>query len=416
MQSVEFCDIYYKYPTTIQTEIIVAKEFKLPAISLCFKITISFKELCLHEPELCKKPKNIEKFCKKHPVHCMEDTTNLTIPIAFQSNVILTRHLTPYLLNDSYNDAQLFLAHGYDSKTRTFIDTDSVLLKCYSDNLHLFQSGSKLETWEIDFFKSQRASFLSYALNQGNIELFNSQDEPQELFKSVDGPQVFVAIHSPYVPVDPLELQAIKPGKEYRIDIKLESEEHLLPPPYQTNCRDNGPSKDAKEFTNPNSYEMCLDLCKSKYIKGFNGCGLGMRMVMSEKDLCFLAISQDNIEYYTGSKKKRDRALACFKNCKQGCLKLQYSYKINEDDLNVMFKPSMSYISFKVKSPEVTIFRHVPLYGSGEIFSHVGGLLGCWLGMSVFTFADILEKFVHKVAIWKKRFRKNKKKSQNIEF
>ncbi|CAL1300855.1 unnamed protein product [Larinioides sclopetarius] len=70
----------------------------------------------------------------------------------------------------------------------------------------------------------------------------------------------------------------------------------------------------------------------------------------------------------------------------------------------------MSYIYFEVKNSEVIIFRHVPLYGSGEIFSHVGGLLGCWLGISVFTFTDILEKFVKKGAIWKKGLRKMKKK------
>ncbi|GBN71318.1 hypothetical protein AVEN_111267-1 [Araneus ventricosus] len=39
IQSVEFFNIYYKYPTTIVTEITVAKEFKLPAITLCFKNT-----------------------------------------------------------------------------------------------------------------------------------------------------------------------------------------------------------------------------------------------------------------------------------------------------------------------------------------------------------------------------------------
>ncbi|GBO16645.1 hypothetical protein AVEN_145553-1 [Araneus ventricosus] len=34
-----------------------------------------------------------------------------------------------------------------------------------------------------------------------------------------------------------------------------EKEEHLSPPPYQTRCRDSRPSKDAKESTNPGSYE-----------------------------------------------------------------------------------------------------------------------------------------------------------------
>ncbi|GBM90493.1 hypothetical protein AVEN_157636-2-1, partial [Araneus ventricosus] len=47
---------------------------------------------------------------------------------------------------------------------------------------------------------------------------------------------------------------------------------------------------------------------------------------------------------------------------------------------------------------------------NSEIFSHVGGLLGCWLGISVFTFTDIMEKFLRKVVRSKKRFRKRKKK------
>ncbi|GBN15663.1 hypothetical protein AVEN_55907-1 [Araneus ventricosus] len=36
----------------------------------------------------------------------------------------------------------------------------------------------------------------------------------------------------------------------------MEKEEHLSPPPYQTRCRDNRPSKDAKDSTNPGSYEV----------------------------------------------------------------------------------------------------------------------------------------------------------------
>ncbi|CAL1299498.1 unnamed protein product [Larinioides sclopetarius] len=240
-----------------------------------------------------------------------------------------------------------------------------------------------------------------YILDQESIELFSLKGEPQ----------VFVAIHSPYVPIESTKLEAVRPGKEYRIDIKLETEEHLLPPPYQTDCRDNGPSKDVKNFTNPNSYEMCLDLCKSKYFTRMYGCGWEMKMIMSEDDLCYLAINVYNHHSYIGSKRERhvmDKGIACVKNCKQGCLKLQYSYKINEQDLDS--EPTKSYIFFEVKNPEVTIFRHVPLYGSGEIFSHVGGLLGCWLGISIFTFTDFLEKCVKKVAIWRKRFGKRKKK------
>ncbi|GBM77137.1 hypothetical protein AVEN_209084-1, partial [Araneus ventricosus] len=69
-----------------------------------------------------------------------------------------------------------------------------------------------------------------------------------------------------------------------------------------------------------------------------------------------------------------------------------------------------SYIRFYVKNPEVTVLRHVPLYGSGEIFSHVGGLLGCWLGISVFTVTDIMEKGFWKVVRWRKIFKEREEK------
>ncbi|GBM66767.1 hypothetical protein AVEN_74313-1 [Araneus ventricosus] len=42
IQSVEFFDIYYKYPTTIVKETTVAKDFKLPAITLCFLNTFCY--------------------------------------------------------------------------------------------------------------------------------------------------------------------------------------------------------------------------------------------------------------------------------------------------------------------------------------------------------------------------------------
>ncbi|GIZ02393.1 hypothetical protein CEXT_94211, partial [Caerostris extrusa] len=42
-----------------------------------------------------------------------------------------------------------------------------------------------------------------------------------------------------------------------------------------------------------------------------------------------------------------------------------------------------------VKNDEVTVMSHKPLYGSfGELFSYIGGLMGCWLGISVWAFRD----------------------------
>ncbi|GBM61345.1 hypothetical protein AVEN_150491-1, partial [Araneus ventricosus] len=77
------------------------------------------------------------------------------------------------------------------------------------------------------------------------------------LFETIDRPQVFLGIHSPFIPMNPVTNgHALIGGYNYRFEVQLEKEEHLLPPPYQTSCKDNGPSEDAESFTNPNSFQL----------------------------------------------------------------------------------------------------------------------------------------------------------------
>ncbi|GIY55204.1 hypothetical protein CDAR_172971 [Caerostris darwini] len=47
-------------------------------------------------------------------------------------------------------------------------------------------------------------------------------------------------------------------------------------------------------------------------------------------------------------------------------------------------------ITFSMES-EITVISHIPQYGEWELFSYIGGLTGCWLGISVWAFADIIE-------------------------
>ncbi|GBM32760.1 hypothetical protein AVEN_83730-1 [Araneus ventricosus] len=107
-----------------------------------------------------------------------------------------------------------------------------------------------------------------------------------------------------------------------------EKEEHLLPPPYQTNCRDNGPSKDAKNFTNPNSYEMCLEMCDSELAKNVFGCHTEMTMASSPSDFCLRIISKSIL----GERElmEKQKHLSCVQNCRPGCLNLHYSYQLDE--------------------------------------------------------------------------------------
>ncbi|GBM63696.1 hypothetical protein AVEN_215921-1 [Araneus ventricosus] len=42
---------------------------------------------------------------------------------------------------------------------------------------------------------------------------------------------------------------------------------------------------------------------------------------------------------------------------------------------------------------------------NGELFSYIGGLIGCWLGISVWAFTSICEKFVGKLSTLKRNYR-----------
>ncbi|GFS52724.1 hypothetical protein NPIL_210991, partial [Nephila pilipes] len=48
-------------------------------------------------------------------------------------------------------------------------------------------------------------------------------------------------------------------------------------------------------------------------------------------------------------------------------------------------------INLGIKSPEVIVMSHKPLYNAMDIFSYIGGLMGCWLGISVWTCTGIAE-------------------------
>ncbi|GBM93302.1 hypothetical protein AVEN_99991-1 [Araneus ventricosus] len=129
IQSLEFFNIYYKYPTNVVLETTVAKEFKQPAITLCFRTTISFKDFCLYEPGQCEEPRNMEEFCKNHRFLCRENTRNIStdntsnissevISLKIPKQNEWTRWIMlRYLFNDSYNDEDMFWDYKYGSSS-----------------------------------------------------------------------------------------------------------------------------------------------------------------------------------------------------------------------------------------------------------------------------------------------------------
>ncbi|CAL1289853.1 unnamed protein product [Larinioides sclopetarius] len=152
---------------------------------------------------------------------------------------------------------------------------------------------------------------------------------------------------------------------------------------------------------------MCLEMCKSEFSTKVYDCNLALTMVSAISDLCFQ--SRNGMKPIRHSKpisELKKRRQSCMQDCRPECLKLQYKYKMASKDLDIDGKSqedpnNFAQINIYVKNTEVTVLRHVPLYGSGETFSYIGGLVGFWLGVSVFTFTDTIEKLYRKAVYWK---------------
>ncbi|GBN91727.1 hypothetical protein AVEN_71034-1, partial [Araneus ventricosus] len=219
IQSVEFCNIYYTYPTIIVQESTVIKDFKMPATTLCFRNTISTEKLCFEIPYLCEKPSNLEEFCKEYPFYCNGNTSMLMIPkMGYYTNYSeeVEEWSQFLLLNGSIDDPDLFSKDSSTQDVKTFlVDYDSSILKCYSNNLHLYQSGLKPQTKQIGHLPFNYGDHISgYIIQLHKIELFQPLDKPQ----------VFFGIHSPFVPLDTItEGHEIRMGYDYHFQVQLAS-------------------------------------------------------------------------------------------------------------------------------------------------------------------------------------------------
>ncbi|GIY62395.1 hypothetical protein CDAR_50331 [Caerostris darwini] len=61
-------------------------------------------------------------------------------------------------------------------------------------------------------------------------------------------------------------------------------------------------------------------------------------------------------------------------------------------------------IVVRVDEPEILVLSHKPQYMGVELFSYVGGFMGCWLGLSVWALVDVLEGLLRKGIRYKKTF------------
>ncbi|GIY27097.1 uncharacterized protein CEXT_32021 [Caerostris extrusa] len=163
-------------------------------------------------------------------------------------------------------------------------------------------------------------------------------------------------------------------GHQYKVTFRLE-EEHLLPFPYATNCTDYDALWRQNNKKGPRSQQMCVYMCLKRSRKLCPGCE-GEQMMHKDKHEFFPNPAERCKKCFYYRRKK-----ICKRDCNTDCVRQKYDYTVEETPL----EPTIGAIMIQVNiiDRDVTVISHVPRYGIWEMFSYIGGLIGCWLGISV---------------------------------
>ncbi|XP_055945685.1 uncharacterized protein LOC129976234 isoform X1 [Argiope bruennichi] len=159
-------------------------------------------------------------------------------------------------------------------------------------------------------------------------------------------------------------------------------------------------------------FQMCKELCLHDRFEPNKNVSLPFHMLEYPLELCFgrncMTSSEDE-----------EILERCKRNCKASCRNLKYIFTVHETFLGNSKKENIDYYSQKDKiqvdislgDRQVVVQRHDPEYTTGYLFSYIGGLMGCWLGVSMWAFAGIAENAFLRAIQWMEHIKRNFKES-----
>ncbi|GFQ74844.1 uncharacterized protein TNCT_315651 [Trichonephila clavata] len=239
---------------------------------------------------------------------------------------------------------------------------------CYSSNLHS-NDNAEPEKWTINSTRRARRNRIGY------IRL---KIPTNESFIYISLPKVFFSVHSPFIPENPRILQnELQIGHKYEIDVHLK-EERLLQHPFPTDCTDYVELWRKNNKTGPRSQEACKKKCSDVSEEQCWNCTLWKKVKC--KETCMRDCSFCEKMYL-------EELPSCEMKCKVSCFDTIHIY-------------------LYMDNTEVEVLKHNRLYGTEELFSYIGGLMGCWLGISVWASVSLFENIYRKIVQVKRLLRK----------
>ncbi|XP_035228488.1 uncharacterized protein LOC118200633 [Stegodyphus dumicola] len=372
IQVYEFSKIYYSYPTRIDFAVTEPSDFIWPALTVCNGDPVRRGEFCYERPEDCETPDNLKEFCQSKSFYRCQENDYFLMP---KQNNYTYEEVMKYGYPSPFDTER----PEHESGPYYFEDPNTrEILTCFGYNVH------PEDTMDLDPVVYDRSPFEGPTAYHMIYLQFHVKDVSR-----VDRPHIFFSIHSPLEYVNPaVSRDLFLPYHHYTLIISTE-EEHRLPPPYDTECVDYEGNWLKHNRTGPRSQQICRDRCRSRLSLQCHNCVHPVITVPENRTIC------PYIDQYYDCTDERfmPEFNQCYSSCKPACRDVKYNYKL----LDVPFpnESDVSLIEIRFPKREILVMSHKKKYEGVELFSNIGGFMGCWIGFSICSILSLFAYIFH---------------------
>ncbi|XP_054716973.1 degenerin mec-10-like, partial [Uloborus diversus] len=391
-QTSSFLNLYFQYPTTMEVNVVQEPVLTFPGVTVCNGNRVRHKEWCKLDSEICK-PRENENY--ENYITRLQDTYKY---LNRSIRIFLGTRKESFIRSCSFEDSTC------DGLIGSYFNYEYT--NCFTINAKWANDSVKLFNASMFRPRSGRSSELSIMMNL-------ESDEYSPMNPVV---RARMTIHDPNtIPNPQYDGVSLQPGRTYNYGIR-ESMVHVLPSPYQTDCKNYSGLKEVRTLSKQ-TQEGCMSECFANMHVRFCDCTVHRLSLIYDIRTCWDPKEDQCLKEYDQQIKE-----LCYPECRMPCRKITYSY-ISVDSFILqqgacysedLFNRTLSeenrknFICLKVfyASADSEVYSHKPKYNGIQVFSIIGGYIGLWLGISLL---DVYSYVVNGVFLCFANRKKNKK-------
>ncbi|KAL3221711.1 hypothetical protein MRX96_029328 [Rhipicephalus microplus] len=385
-QTSEIIEMYRRYPFTVTIIEEVRQNILFPGLTVCVESWINASRLCELYPKAC----TVETQTLAEDVYQIQFEPEMRQRIALEQRDLFRCSMRSTVSSCfSFNCLEVMRMTYFRSPASMCYTVDA---NQWADPNHRFHKCKVPWTWEL----SLRAAW-----------------SPSKVLQLQSTDKLPLVIHrSETCPPDRLSSITVKPGLTYTVSVAQQTVRRL-PPPFASRCSDYKAAGKKDEFLGYLTQDLCIQECLIKQEIKLCNCVRPLHEYGSNFNVptCGYqntAICDKQITNKTVTK--------CMKKCGAPCEETSYDVRLTSlgEDRKEKERNSFSvYVKFSSDSQK--IFEYQPKLTLIEAFGYMGGYIGMWLGLSLYSLITDAEKWLRDFFLQKALKRKGTFEMSNAQ-